>query len=101
LPPPSLPLARVRPSGLNATEQNPGAGAVANCLGPVGRAGSLMSHKWIVPVPPKGPRLLKPRLLLAARVRPSGLNATELTSSGMARGGPRTAGSAGSATSHR
>ena len=68
-----LPAARVRPSGLNATELTV-VGPVRGCpiwrgcpIG-VARSGSVTFHSQIAPSP-----------LPAARVCPSGLNATEPT----------------------
>ena len=61
-----LAAARVRPSGLNATELTPSVPPASGWPSRAGRAGSVTFHSQTMPsVPP------------AARVRPSGLNATE------------------------
>ena len=66
-PLPSLPLARIRPSGLNATEPTPSC-PLKGRAGAVGWAGSVTFHSRTVP-----------SVVPAARVWLSGLNATELT----------------------
>src|SRR5580700_6130137 len=66
-PLPSLPLAKIRPSGLNTTEPTPSC-PLKGRAGAVGWAGSATSHSRTAP-----------SVVPAARVWPSGLNATELT----------------------
>ena len=88
--PSALPLASVRPSGLNATESTAAVLPVRGWPSGLGRAGSATSHSRTVPS----------RLPLAS-VCPSGLNATESTApTPLVRGWPSGRGCAGSATSH-
>src|SRR5262245_12204626 len=83
--PSSLPVARVSPSGENATELTQSVWPSKGGPSTVGVAGSVMSHRIAVPAS-----------VPIARVRPSGENATEFTENKRwvwsSRGGPSAAG---------
>src|SRR5271165_3748925 len=72
--PSPLPAARVCPSGLNATEVTPSLGPARVCPFSVAWEALLTFHSQILAGPPPAFQVVP-----AARVCPSGLNATEVT----------------------